>query len=140
MAAKSTLDRSFLGRGWAFPPRFGETDLQVAMVDTEQDIAESLHILLRTRPGERIMHPTYGCRLHWLVFEVIQDGLITDIRDMIERAIVFFEPRIELEDISIDTEREFEGVLEITIDYRIRSTNTRSNIVYPFYFKEGTHV
>lgn len=134
------IDRSFLGRGWAFPPRFDLVSRTVAMVESERDIAESLAILLRTRPGERVMQPTYGCGLHSIVFETISEGLITEIRDRIERAILFFEPRVEVGRIAVGAERSVEGVLDISIDYRVRSTNTRNNIVYPFYFREGTHV
>ncbi len=138
--AGDAIDRSFLGRGWAFPPRFDPVARTVAMVETERDIAESLAILLRTRPGERVMQPTYGCGLDGMVFETISEGVVTEIRDLIERAILFFEPRVEVERITVGTGRSFEGVLDISIDYRVRSTNTRNNIVYPYYFREGTHV
>lgn len=86
------------------------------------------------------MQPTYGCGLDGMVFETISEGVVTEIRDLIERAILFFEPRVEVERITVGTGRSFEGVLDISIDYRVRSTNTRNNIVYPYYFHEGTHV
>ena len=138
--AHDTIDRSFLGRGWAFPPRFDPVARTVRMVEAERDIAESLAILVRTRPGERVMQPTYGCGLDGMLFETISEGVVTEIRDLIERAILFFEPRVEVERITVGTGRSVDGVLDISIEYRVRSTNTRNNIVYPFYFREGTHV
>lgn len=134
------MDNSFLGRGWGFPPEFDPLTKAVRLVSDEDDIGESLWILLSTRPGERVMQPTYGCGLHALVFESLNERTVSDIRETVERAILFFEPRIRLNRIVIDTDQAHEGVLRIGIDYTVRTTNTRSNIVYPFYFREGTNV
>ena len=134
------IDKSFLGKGWKFPPQFDATTKDARMVSDEEDIAESLWILFSTRPGERVMQPTYGCALHALVFEVINEKTIGEIREAVERAILFFEPRITLDQVVVDAGQVYEGVLQIRVDYRVRSTNTRSNIVYPFYFREGTSV
>lgn len=139
------VDQSFLGTGWSFPPRFhkhtGRDDGgALDMVSGEDDIRESLLILMSTAPGERVMQPAYGCGLKTLVFDNVTESTLTEIRDLIERAILFFEPRITVERIDIADDRIEEGLLTIDIVYRVRSTNTRSNIVYPFYFMEGTHV
>ena len=110
------------------------------MVSLELDIKESLSILLSTSPGERVMQPSYGCGLNKMVFESMDESAITEIKDLIGRAILFFEPRITLEDIEIDVSDLDEGLLNIVIEYTIISINTRSNIVYPFYIQEGTSV
>ena len=110
------------------------------MVENEADIAESLRILLGTRPGERVMRPTYGCGIHALVFESLSEATITEIQEAVDQAILFFEPRIRLERVDVDAEEAYEGILRLNIEYTVRETNTRSNIVYPFYFREGTHV
>ncbi len=135
-------DKKFLGRGWSFPPEFHKhaDAVNVKMVSEEDDIRESLRVLLSTRPGERIMQPAYGCRIHSMVFESINESSITEIKDVIERAVLFFEPRISLESIDVDAENVYEGTLNIQLNYKIRTTNTRSNVVYPFYFLEGSHV
>ena len=135
-------DEKFLGRGWSFPPEFHKhaDAVNVKMVSEEDDIRESLRVLLSTRPGERIMQPAYGCRIHSMVFESINESSITEIKDVIERAVLFFEPRISLESIDVDAENVYEGTLNIQLNYKIRTTNTRSNVVYPFYFLEGSHV
>jgi phage baseplate assembly protein W len=136
------IDKSFLGTGWSFPPEFHKQTnaFGVKMVADEDDIAESLRILLSTVPGERMMQPAYGCGLHTMVFETINESTITELRDIIERAVLFFEPRITLESIDIDTDESLEGSLKIQLNYTVRHTNTRSNIVYPFYYLEGSQV
>jgi len=136
------IDKDFLGIGWSFPPEFHKhaNTLGVKMVAEEEDIGESLKILLSTVPGERTMQPTYGCGLHAMVFEDINESTITELKDIIERAVLFFEPRITLESVDIDTEGSLEGRLKIQLNYTVRKTNTRSNIVYPFYYLEGSQV
>jgi phage baseplate assembly protein W len=126
----------FLGIGWAFPPGFDDRQLGAMMVAHEEDIEQSLHILMSTRPGERVMHPSYGCDLKRMVFETIDTGALTEIRDMVERAVLFFEARITLDDLDIDTSELAEGVLRLRLAYTVRTTNSRHNWVYPFYLDE----
>ncbi|MFT5321960.1 MAG: phage baseplate assembly protein W [Pseudohongiellaceae bacterium] len=135
-------DNSFLGRGWSFPPQFEKNNgvLELQMVSLEADIKESLAILLATAPGERVMQPTFGCGLKGVAFESIDESVITELKDLIERSILFFETRISLDEITIDTDEIYDGLIRIHIEYTITSTNTRNNIVYPFYFQEGTEV
>lgn len=135
-------DKKFLGTGWAFPPEFNKYAgaIHTKTVSEEGDIRESLNVLLSTRPGERVMQPGYGCGIHALVYEVMNESTITEIMDMIERAVMIYEPRIDLEDIEVDEDQAYEGKLILTLVYTVRSTNTRSNVVYPFYFIEGTNV
>jgi phage baseplate assembly protein W len=144
VAGGMNLNKSFLGVGWGFPPTFSKatahTGGQATMVEAEEDIHESLTILLSTTPGERIMLPTYGCGLKAHVFEDLNESVITEIKDTIRRAVLFFEPRITLNAIRIDDADMLGGQLNIHLDYNIRGTNTRSNMVYPFYFLEGSNV
>lgn len=123
---------SFLGTGWAFPPQFLH-DGQVSLVSKEQDIRESIHIILSTTPGERVMHPTFGCGLHALVFEGVDESLKTRIQDVIVRAIALFEHRVELDLVAVHTDAVDEALLKIELGYRIRATNTAENMVFPFY-------
>ena len=135
-----SIDKTFLGTGWSFPPEFQGQAKAVKMVSDEEDIRHSLWILLSTAPGERTMQPAYGCGLRTLVFESISASVCTEMQDMIERAILFFEPRITLDRIVVGAERITQGLIEIELTYTIRTTNTRSNMVYPFYFLEGTNL
>jgi len=129
----------FLGRGWGFPPMFSLSK-GVEMIEYEEDIEQSLYILLSTLPGERIMTPTFGCDLHVLLFSPM-DGLARqEAIHNIETAILFFEPRIQLNDVRIVEVHDSPNVLHIHLSYQIHAINTRNNIVYPFYFQEGTNV
>jgi phage baseplate assembly protein W len=132
-------DRSFLGTGWSFPPEFSRRG-KVHMVSAEEDIRQSLHLLLATTPGERVMQPSFGCGLKSQLYEVINESTITVLKDLIQRAILFFEPRVSLDHILADSSMAMEGRLDFQIAYTIISINTRHNIVYPFYFREGSDV
>ncbi len=134
------VDKLFLGTGWSFPPEFNGTSRDVQTVSAEDDIQQSLYILFSTTPGERVMQPGYGCDLRSMVFENITESTVTAIRDMIEKAVLFFEPRIDLNFVDLDTGQIEEGILNILVDYTVRATNTRSNMVYPFYVQEGTNI
>lgn len=134
-----TRDTSFLGTGWSFPPEFSKRG-KVSMVSAEEDIRQSLLILLSTSPGERVMQPSFGCGLKHHVYENIDESTITLLKDLITRAILFFEPRVKLEMILSDISESYEGKINFTIVYRVISTNTRHNIVYPFYLREGSDV
>ena len=134
------MNLPFIGRGWSFPPTFLADWPGVAMLDQEADIASSLEILLSTLPGERVMLPGFGCNLEELVFETLDTTTKTLLADKIETAILYFEPRIDLEKVNLDSSRQLEGVVLIEVIYRVRATNSRFNFVYPFYQQEGTDI
>lgn len=129
----------FLGRGWQFPLRFDPRNHQVGMVADVEDIEESLRILFRTRRGERVMQHAYGTALHQMVLEVINDHTLTELRVMLEKAVVHFEPRIELERLAIRVSEDDLGTLLLELDYHVRTTNTRHNMIYPLYLDQATH-
>ena len=133
-------DPGFLGRGWHFPPLFDPATGEAHMVQAETDIAESLRILMATRPGERIMQPAYGCRLHEYVFDLNGPGTRAAIETAIRQAILFFEPRITLHEVRVETTDWLHGRMHVELEYTIDQTNARSNMVYPFYIDEGTLV
>lgn len=135
--AEGTVETSFLGRGWSFPPRFDDQQ-RVVMVERDEDIGQSLHILFRTRVGERVMQHAYGTRLHQMVFEEVNDQTITEITDMLKRAVMFFEPRIALERLDVQRASDELARLDLQLDYRIRTTNTRHNMVYPLYLDQAS--
>ncbi len=109
----------------------------MAMVSGEQDIHQSLQILLATQLGERVMQDEFGCELNRFVFEEIDQGLINGLTSAVSDAILYHEPRIKLENLAIDESDTQQGVLLLGIEYTIRSTNSRFNMVYPFYINEG---
>ncbi|MCD8101228.1 MAG: GPW/gp25 family protein [Alistipes sp.] len=131
--------KSHLGRGWAFPAGFTK-GFGADMAAGEEDIRQSLRILLSTRPGERWMQPDYGCDLAAWVF--MEDDLTnrTLLADTVRGAILRYESRIELDKVEVETGQRAEGVWYIKLEYKVKQTNSRSNMVYPFYFREGTNL
>ena len=134
----SNTRQSFLGRGWHFPPRFSRHGADVWTVAEEEDIQQSLRILLSTEQGERVMREDFGCDLRRLLFEEMTRSLVTDLTGMVTDAVLYYEPRIDLERVEVDTGDEVSGTLWIRIAYTVRSTNSRFNLVFPFYLNEAT--
>jgi uncharacterized protein len=133
---KNDIETTFLGQGWSFPPVFIQNAAEVKMISNEADIHNSLLVLMSTRIGERIMQPSYGCNLDSLLFEPLTTTLATEMKDVITMAILNFESRIRPIDIIfnlIDTN----GIIEIEIQYLVKATNSRYNLVYPFYINEA---
>tara|TARA_B100001057_G_scaffold195145_1_gene195922 strand:+ start:191 stop:607 length:417 start_codon:yes stop_codon:yes gene_type:complete len=134
------LEKSFLGKGWSFPPTFDKKLGDIEMVTMEEDIKQSLEIYFSTKLGERIMRSDYGCFLHSQVFELANESLIQGLSKELERSINEFEPRILIIEIKANKTDSSEGLIEINVAYEIRATNNRSNIVFPFYINEGTRI
>lgn len=133
------MENDFLGRGWSFPVRFGSGGKSIGMSQAEADIRESLEILLSTNRGERVLRPDYGTNLHGNIFESLRTSTAARIKEDIRRAILFHEPRINLEGISFQENRE-EGLIQIVVEYTIIATNTRTNLVFPYYLDEATDI
>jgi uncharacterized protein len=134
------MDPSFLGRGWSFPPTFDSEGARLRMLEEEQDIASSLHILLSTARGERVMLPQYGCNLDELVFEGLDTRIKTLVKDKVESAILYHEPRIAIDAVTVDDSGQLEGVVLIEVAYTVKSSNSRFNFVFPYYVNEGTDI
>jgi phage baseplate assembly protein W len=134
------MSRDFLGRGWSFPPTFVREAPRVDMLEEDADVASSLEILLSTTPGERVMQPLYGCNLSELVFETLDTRMKTLMADKVESSILYYEPRVTLESVQLDDSLELEGVVLIDVVYRVKTTNSRFNFVYPYYKNEGTDI
>ena len=108
------------------------------MASGTDDIEQSLVILLQTRLGERTLQEDFGCEMSGFLFEEIDGRLINRITSLISNAILYFESRITLDKLDIDRSNAVDGLLLINIAYTVRSTNTRYNMVYPFYLNEAT--
>ncbi len=140
MSNLKKVNKSFLGSGWSFPPRFAQTAEGLELSHDDRDVAESIFILLSTQPGERVMNPEYGCDLHSQSFQTINASTKARIRDIISTAILYHEPRVSVDDITIDVVDVLNGHLNINILYEIKGTNSRKNMVYPFYLTEGSDI
>ncbi|WP_082701953.1 GPW/gp25 family protein [Novosphingobium sp. FSW06-99] len=129
---------AFLGCGWSFPPTFVRPNATVVMAQGDVDIQQSLWILLSTGLTERIMLASYGCDLQSMVFTALTTTTANAIARMIGNAIIEWEPRITVGNIAVTGAPEEEGLLAITIDYRVIQTNTRNNLVFNYYTREAT--
>jgi phage baseplate assembly protein W len=134
----SSAEKSFLGTGWSFPPTFSQLTYSVNMVSDEPDIRESLWILFSTSLGERIMVPRYGSQLWQMVFQAINTTLMTQLAEIVRMAILYWEARIDVEEVTVQPDATVDGLVLITVYYVIRKTNARNNLVYPFYIQEAT--
>ena len=131
---------SFLGRGWSFPPEFVATSGDVVMTEEQGDIDGSLRILFGTALGERFLVPAYGLDMRELQFEPVSTTLRTLLVDRIRTAILIYEPRITILSLDVRSPSEPAGTLLIVLEYAVRATNTRFNLVYPFYLNDASEV
>lgn len=129
--------KEFMGRGWAYPFRLEPATGRIATIADEEDIQQSIRIILGTAKGERVMRPGFGCGIHDLVHGVIDMATIAQIKRDVAAALRLYEARIDVLAVSVDASNFVSGRLEVEIDYRVRQTNQPGNLVFPFYFKEG---
>lgn len=128
------MEKTFLGRGWKFPVQIGH-DGAFVLSEGNEDIREAILIILKTARGERVMEPDFGCGIHDYVFDIVNQSTIIRMQEEIKKALLLYEPRIEV--LKISGEYVESGKLLFSIDYRVISTNSRYNLVYPFYMIEG---
>jgi hypothetical protein len=134
-------DAPFLGTGWSFPPRFPRARGEVEMVSGEHDVIESLRVLFATAPGERLMQPAFGVSPRELIFEPASTGMRTLLADRIRDALLIHEPRIRVLDLRVAMAAEpGSGTLAIELDFEVRATNTRFNLVFPYYRSDGNEL
>lgn len=128
--------KAFLGRGLAFPVAVDAAGGTIAMAEYEEDIRQAIRIILDTDPGERVMRPDFGAGLRALVFEPINTHTLALARHRVEQALVLWEPRIDSIAVKADARPE-QGLIALEVRYRVRTTNTFYNLVYPFFMQEG---
>ena len=122
----------FVGRGISFPMRVDQSGA-IAMTQGGPDIDGSLRMVLSTAPGERLMRPQFCCRIWDLLFEPINANTIGLMAEAVRDAVSQWEPRIDLEDVDIEPDPADASKVSIHLSYRVRTTNDRRNLVYPFY-------
>lgn len=122
----------FIGTGLAFPLRVNSTG-NVALVSREREIEESIALILGTAPGERPLRPEFGCAIHDYVFAPADATTAGEIADEVRRALLRWEPRIEVDDVIVSPDPDDQSLLFVDVGYRIRHTNDPRNLVFPFY-------
>ena len=129
--------KAFLGVGWAFPVTPDAAAQDVARAEHEEDIRQSIRIILETSPGERVMRPDFGSGLMAMVVEPINYTTLALVKQRVEHALVLWEPRINVREVAVTVNGASRNRLDIEISYEVRSTNTFYNLVYPFFLQEG---
>ncbi|SNS81212.1 MULTISPECIES: GPW/gp25 family protein [unclassified Azospirillum] len=132
-------DAPFLGRGWRFPPSFNAADASVNMVAGEENIAQSLDLLLSTLRGSRALLPDFGSNLHQFVFRRSDSQMLEELASAARFILLHGEPRIVVE--KLQAQHSADGsLLQLVISYHVTQTNTRHNHVYPFATLEGSNL
>jgi uncharacterized protein len=124
--------KDFLGTGWAFPPRLDNRG-RVALVTGDEAIARSIKIILGTQIGERVLRPTFGSRLYELVFAPANPSTFGLAEMYVEEALSFWEPRINVNEVTAYIDAENQERICITINYQVKATHDERSLVFPFY-------
>ncbi len=129
------MDSGFRGSGWDFPVALASDGTVRVTPDGEAAVRNSIWMILSTSPGERLMRPDFGCGIGDHVFDLSGPATAGAIADSVRAALLAAEPRIELLDIEVAPDPQDQARLLVAIDYRLRSSNSRLNLVYPFYLE-----
>ncbi|MTI85722.1 MAG: GPW/gp25 family protein [Firmicutes bacterium] len=132
------MSKEFLGKGWKFPVQVDPLTGRIKMSEQEDDIAESIRIILSTLPGERVMRAEFGCNAYNYVFGLTDQTTLSMLEDSVKEAVMVWEPRVHNVEVQVVSGERDPGKLLINISYVVRTTNNLFNLVYPFYINEGT--
>ena len=130
------MARNFLGKGWKYPVEVDRAG-GIAMSELDEAIRQSIHIILGTAPGERVMRPNFGCSIHDLVYAPNNLSTSSLAAHFCIEALGKWEPRIEEIEAHAEASDDDENRIDITIKYKVRATNTSRNLVYPFYIRRS---
>jgi phage baseplate assembly protein W len=125
------MTTDFIGRGFPFPLRIDERG-SMSLVGGTEALEKSIALVISTAPGERPFRPNFGCRIWELMFEPINSNTVGLMEMYVQEALAMWEPRIEVEEVLVEPS-DRDGMVDINIDYVVRSTNDRRNLVHPFY-------
>jgi phage baseplate assembly protein W len=131
------MSKDFLGRGWSFPVA-ADAAGRVRLSEYEEDVRESIHLILMTAKGERVMRPDFGSGLYDFVFASMSVTVMGSIQAAVKDALVQWEPRAQVLSVNVEADEGEIGRLNIDVEYRVRATNNRFNLVFPFYLRERT--
>lgn len=128
------MSKDFLGTGWHFPIELDDSG-HIKMAEAQESIEQSIWAILSTSQGERVMRPDFGCGIHDQVFGVNNASLAGQVSEAVRQALAVWEPRIDVLDVNAAADTDHPNLLVITINYQVRATNSRFNLVYPFYLE-----
>jgi uncharacterized protein len=126
------IDVSFIGRGLTWPMGVDHTGA-LRLTEGAQDLDRSIRVVLATAPGERVMRPQFGCRIWEMLFEPVTPGLLGEMAQAVKDALAQWEPRVTVDEVDVLPDGQDASLVQIDVTYRVRATNDRRNLVYPFY-------
>jgi phage baseplate assembly protein W len=130
------MDEDIIGRGWAFPPKI-DPQGGLALTSERSELEQSIQIILTTTPGQRVMRPTFGCRLQELVFAPNNSHTAAQARRYVEEALGMWEPRIRVDRVSVRPDPDDTSRLLVEIEYVVKTTHDQRSLVFPFYLIPG---
>ena len=130
------MSKPFRGRGWKYPIELDRSG-GVAYSELDESIRQSIHIILGTAPGERVMRPSFGCSIHDLIFAPNSMGTAGLAIHYVSEALMKWEPRIQDIEVEANPSDDDPNRLDIAIKYKVRATNNARNLVYPFYLRRS---
>lgn len=130
------MSENIIGHGWAFPPKI-DAQGGLALTNSRSEITQAIEIILSTSPGQRVMRPTFGCRLHELVFAPNNSHTAAQARRYVEEALGMWEPRIQVHSVNVRPDPDTHSRLLIEVEYEVKSMHDRRSLVYPFYLIPG---
>ena len=134
------VQKEFLGSGWAFPVTFSRGNNQLELTQYEDNINNSIDIIMKTYRGQRPFENQFGSGMQRFFFQKMNETMKGDIQQTVKSALLENEPRITVMDVTVEYTDMLNGLIEVRIDYIYNQTNTRHNYVYPFYVNEGTNL
>jgi uncharacterized protein len=127
------MSGDFLGVGWTSPVQLDENQNRIVMAKYDECVRQSIWMILGTAKGERVMRPDFGCGIHDLVFADNSAAAIGQIVSEVRQSLLEWEPRIDVLEVDVNPDSNQPNQLLIQINYQVRTTNNRFNLVYPFY-------
>ncbi len=127
---------TIIGRGWAFPPQL-DAQGGIALTSERNEIEQAIGIILSTSPGQRVMRPLFGCRLHELVFAPNNSHTAAIACRYVEEALGMWEPRIIVREVLAYPHPNEASRLLIEIQYEVKAIHDRRSLVHPFYLIPG---
>ena len=126
------MTTEIVGCGWNFPPQI-DAQGGLSLTSERIELEQSIQIILRTIPGQRVMRPTFGCRLYELIFAPNNSHTAAQAQRYVEEALGMWEPRINVTNIYVHPDNIDSNRLIINIDYQVKATHDQRSLVYPFY-------
>jgi len=128
----TTGDAGFIGRGFRFPMGVDHRGA-IALTSGPEDLDTSIRVVLSTAPSERVMRPQFGCKIWDLLFEPVNANTLGLMSQAVRESVAQWEPRVEVDDVLVVQDDDDASLVRIEVVYRVRATNDRRNLVYPFY-------